>query len=196
MDSGSYLYLDVRHEHSCFGFIVVYSFVVSIQEKKFKKKMAVSLAVETIERSSLAHLLFHPSDEGYSESVRSYWSNQEAEVRPAGILRPRSVSDVAEAVKLLSRANLESGFAAPFAVRSGGHQTWAGSANLAGGLNIDLRELKNFQTSSDGQLVMVGAGAYWEDLYNYLEPMNLSLPGARVAQVGVSGLALGGKILS
>ena len=158
--------------------------------------MAGSLALKILQKSPIAHLLVTPGDEAYSESVSSYWSNQEAEVKPAGILRPRSVSDVAEAVRLLSQANVENNFATPFAVRSGGHQTWAGSANLADGLNIDLRELKTLQIIGDGRLVTVGAGACWEDLYNFLEPLHLTLPGARVAQAGVSGLTLGDKMSS
>ena len=57
------------------------------------------------------------------------------------IIAPENVADVAEIVKILTKTNESTNFQCPFAIRSGGHQPWAGSANISNGLTIDLRGL-------------------------------------------------------
>ncbi|KAI9677984.1 MAG: hypothetical protein M1822_008092 [Bathelium mastoideum] len=152
------------------------------------------MATKVLRNSDLAHRIFEPDHEEYSECLKSYWSKQETEVRAQGVFKPQNATQVATAVKLLHEANVGDGYSAPFAIRSGGHQAFPGSANIESGLVIDIRLIKNVSINSDKSLVTVGAGASFEDVYKFLEPMGLNIPGARVAQVGVSGFTLGGGI--
>ena len=85
-------------------------------------------------------------------------------------------------------------FNCPFAVKSGGHAAFAGASNIEGGVTIDLARLKQIQVSSDRTLTRVGAGNRWVDVYSHLDPMQLSVVGGRVADIGVGGLTLGGGI--
>jgi FAD/FMN-containing dehydrogenase len=50
------------------------------------------------------------------------------------------------------------------------------------------------EVSSDQKSVTIEAGARWRDVYAALEPRNLTVLGGRVADVGVGGLLLGGKL--
>ncbi|KAI9715535.1 MAG: hypothetical protein M1828_000787 [Chrysothrix sp. TS-e1954] len=152
------------------------------------------MAFQALSNSKVAHRLFGPGNATYRESVNSYWSRQEAELEPSGIFRPHSADEISAALGLLHDVNVRSGFAAPFAVRAGGYQAYPGSANIQSGLTIDLRQLKHIQLCEDRSEVTVGAGCTFEDVYGYLDPLDLSVAGARVAQVGVTGFILGGGL--
>jgi hypothetical protein len=80
-----------------------------------------------------------------------------------------------------------------FAVRSGGHGINAGSANIAGGVTIDLSSLNSIEMLS-GEVAAVGPGATWDQVYSKLQPFGLSVAGGRNAGVGVGGLTTGGGI--
>lgn len=55
-----------------------------------------------------------PTDPEYTTRIGSYWSNN-AKLKPACIVQPRSASEVAQAIKALTSARQA------FAVRAGGH---------------------------------------------------------------------------
>lgn len=40
--------------------------------------------------------------------------------------------------------------------------------------------------------VLVGAGAIWDDVYAYLDPLGVGVVGGRVMGIGVAGFSLGG----
>lgn len=40
--------------------------------------------------------------------------------------------------------------------------------------------------------VDLGTGRIWDDVYTFLAPLNVTLPGTRVTGVGVAGFSLGG----
>lgn len=105
------------------------------------------------------------------------------------------------AVRVLANANTSSMASCHFAIRSGGHASSAGAANIPEGVTLDLSgldtiSLEEVQKSdqSSAPIVSVGVGAKWGSVYSYLEPSNLSVSGARAATVGVGGLLLGGGI--
>ncbi|ROV95990.1 hypothetical protein VMCG_07956 [Cytospora schulzeri] len=81
-----------------------------------------------------------------------------------------------------------------FAVRSGGHMGFAGAANIANGVTIDLGALNSVEVTEDRTMASVGVGATWGQVYSHLEPLGLSVAGGRSAPVGVGGLTLGGGI--
>ncbi|KAI0382442.1 putative oxidoreductase [Hypomontagnella monticulosa] len=139
-----------------------------------------------------------PGTQGYNSSVSSYFSQQESQVRPSCIVTPRTSEDVSVAVRSLSSTSgslgIEEQASCRFAIRSGGHGLYAGTANIENGVTIDLRSLNNVETSEDKSTAYVGVGATWGDVYSKLDPLGLSVAGGRAAQVGVGGLTVGGGI--
>lgn len=70
--------------------------------------------------------------------------------------------------------------------------SWAGAANIEGGITIDLSAINQVSVSGDHTLTSVGGGARWQDVYLKLDAMNLAVSGGRVSEVGVGGLITGG----
>lgn len=134
----------------------------------------------------------------YTSSQGSYFSLQETAVHPICIVSPQTTQDVSVAVRALTTSNYTN--KCQFAIRSGGHASFAGAANIQGGVTIDLSALNEIslevQQGSQPQVstVSVGAGSTWGSVYSYLDPLNLSVTGGRAASVGVGGLLLGGGI--
>jgi FAD/FMN-containing dehydrogenase len=102
---------------------------------------------------------------------------------PEAVVRPRTVDEVAVAVRLAAGAGL------PIAVRSGGH----GLLPVDDGLIVDLAEFTAIEVSADG-LVTVGGGTRWGDIAAALAPHGLAISSGDTRDVGVGGLALGGGI--
>ena len=79
---------------------------------------------------------------------------------------------------------------AKIAVKGRGHTPRVGSASIQDGAVIDKKSINNVAVNGDQTITSLGACARWPDVYTYLDSKNLS--GDRAAQVGVSGLTLGG----
>ena len=107
---------------------------------------------------------------------------------PVCRLAAKSTEDVSAAVAILSKSLCK------FAVRSGGHMSWAGAANIQDGVTVDLSLMNSVTVSRDSTTASVGSGARWQDVYLRLDAMNISVAGGRVYDVGVGGLLLGGEI--
>lgn len=135
-----------------------------------------------------------PNSTIYNASLTSYWSLQEGQVHPSCIISATASSDVSLAVFLLVTGNKLFPGQCQFAVRSGGHTPWAGSANIASGITIDLAAINEVTISADQSVVRIGPGNRWEDVYSVLDAFQLSTSGGRVGDVGVGGLILGGGI--
>ena len=127
-----------------------------------------------------------PGSASYVEGESSYWSNLQAETLPACRVEPVTANDVSASL-LITKF-----FGCPFAVKSGGHAAFKGASNIDGGLTIDLVNLNVIHVSNDNSLTEVGAGNRWIDVYMHLDPLQLSVVGGRVADIGVGGLTLGG----
>ncbi|KAI0124989.1 hypothetical protein BJ170DRAFT_696539 [Xylariales sp. AK1849] len=138
----------------------------------------------------LASKISFPGSQQYNESLTSYYSAQEAALFPSCIVSPISAADVSKSVATLTRSNCS------FAIRSGGHSTWAGDANIANGVTIDLQGLNTVHVSDDGCIASVGPGARWGQVYKEVVNHNRIVAGGRVGTVGVGGLTLGGGISS
>jgi FAD/FMN-containing dehydrogenase len=106
-------------------------------------------------------------------------------MQPACIVSPQNAQDVSTAVKTLVQLH-EEGKPSLFAIRSGGHTSWAGASNIQGGAVIDLRSLNAVQLSSDKETIEVGVGASWGDVYEVLDPLGLSVNGGRASTPGES----------
>lgn len=72
------------------------------------------------------------------------------------------------------------------------HTPHAGSANIDGGVTIDLQSLNQVTVSSDQKFVGLGPGNRWGNVYSKLDPLGLAMVGGRVSAVGVGGLMTGG----
>ncbi|KAK8030083.1 oxidoreductase FAD-binding protein [Apiospora rasikravindrae] len=131
-----------------------------------------------------------PDSSNYEASLASYYSAQQATVRPSCVVFPQTVREVSNAVKELAKE----GPTAWFAIRSGGHTSWAGASNIAGGVTLDLSGLNTVDLAQDGTSVRVGTGATWDTVYQKLDPLGRTVAGGRVAGVGVGGLTLGGGV--
>ena len=81
-----------------------------------------------------------------------------------------------------------------FAIRGGGHTSFAGSANIAHEITIDLRAMNSVTVSNDNTTTAVGGGAKWVDVYQKLDALNLAVSGGRSNLVGVGGLSTGGEL--
>jgi FAD/FMN-containing dehydrogenase len=116
-----------------------------------------------------------------------YFIAQSSEVTPACRLLPTNAADISEALKIVRDVG------ATFAVKSGGHSSYASGANAENGITIDLSRMKEITISDDRKSVTVGAGCRFGELYHKLEAHGLGCVGGRISSVGVSGLTMGGK---
>ena len=143
----------------------------------------------------------------FQQSMRSYWAQQEYEVVPACVVRPRDVQQLCTAVNIVKheydRQRKQVGqeqigqdkVEGLFAIRSGGHSPVAGAASVKGGILIDLRLFCEVTISKDQSSVIIGTGAKWMDVSKVLDEKGLAVVGGRNSAVGVGGLTLGGKLL-
>ncbi|KAI1751032.1 putative oxidoreductase [Xylaria castorea] len=162
-----------------------------MMEGTLKRAANCCLTLSTL----LGNTTLFPSSPGYESSLSSYFSGQEAALRPACIISPETVGDVAKAVRALtglSPPTEGNERACPFAIRSGGHAPAANAANIDGGVTLDLRRLNSINVSPSKSTVSIGVGNTWDTVYNKLDALNLSVTGGRSAGVGVGGLSLGG----
>ncbi|CZS89550.1 uncharacterized protein RCO7_02532 [Rhynchosporium graminicola] len=131
----------------------------------------------------------------------TYWSSFESDLSPACRFSPTNTADLALGVGLLASNKCE------FAIRSGGHMSFAGASNYDGkgkdGVTIDLSSMNEVQVLDSWaqnvvfraeKVVKLGPGARWGDVYAKLDPLNVTVPGARVDSVGVGGYLLGGGL--
>ena len=126
-------------------------------------------------------------------SSSSHWSKQEESLAPSCIVSPTSAKDVETAVKTLALLSKTGVLGCKFAIRGGGHTPWAGSANINGGVTIDLRSINKVSVNAEGNVTSVGAGAVWGDVYRAMDAKNLTVVGGRGSSIGVGGLLTGGE---
>ena len=143
--------------------------------------------------AALGDKVSYPRDFVYTQSVKSYWSQQEGQLAPSCIVSPTTSRDVAVTIEILNSLIAAGNKGIFFALRGGGHTPFAGSANINQGVTIDLRSLNGIEISADRSVTSVGGGAVWRDVYLKLAAMNLMVAGGRVSNVGVGGLTLGGE---
>ncbi|KAH9226154.1 hypothetical protein K456DRAFT_1933883 [Colletotrichum gloeosporioides 23] len=145
--------------------------------------------------SLIPNRVAYPETPTYNESISSYYSGQERDIRPGCIFQPETAHEVSQFIKLITRKDALCSHAPPkFAIRSGGHMIWPGSANIDQGITVDLRKLNSLVLNEDKTVASLGVGGIWSDIYPQLVPHNLTVMGGRVTGIGVGGLATGGGI--
>ncbi|KAJ2994821.1 hypothetical protein NUW58_g1449 [Xylaria curta] len=146
----------------------------------------------TIELRPAQDAILLPGSEEYGKANSSYFSAFENELQPWCIAQPSNVAQVQSLVTAI-RPHILSGLC-HVAIRGAGHTPFAGSANINGGVTIDMRRLKGITLHEEGSIVEIGVGETWATVYAELEKQGLTTTGARVGRVGVAGFILGGGL--
>ncbi|CAK7243889.1 MAG: hypothetical protein STHCBS139747_005419 [Sporothrix thermara] len=132
--------------------------------------------------------LYADGSANYTQFVTGYWSNNQAEVRPNCVFKPKTVADVSVAVLINRLTGCE------FAAKSGGHSAFRGASNVPSGMTISFANINQIELSADKSTVAVGPGNVWGKVFEYLDPYNLTIVGGRLYDIGVGGLTTGGGI--
>ncbi|TGO86993.1 hypothetical protein BPOR_0261g00110 [Botrytis porri] len=178
----------------CFFFSYAFTYVIAASPDWSEQQPIVyggSLKDDSCHETCIA--LQQSLEETYYGSIPSdftptYYSFQQASVTPACIIRPHSPSEVSSAMKIIQESDCH------FAIKSGGHNMNQGFSNVEGGITIDLVRMKGIEISGDEEIVKVGAGCRWGEVYEIAEPRGLMVVGGRDSTVGVGGFLLGGGI--
>ncbi|KAL8880153.1 MAG: hypothetical protein Q9192_008080 [Flavoplaca navasiana] len=133
----------------------------------------------------------YPGSPVYGESISTYLTAFESDLKPTCIVQPSTRNDVAGFMNII-QPYITGGV--QIAIRAGGNQPFAGAANIAGGITIDLRSLQGVTLGSTKQSVSIGAGESWGSVYEKLAPSGLAVAGGRSSQGGIGGLVLGGGL--
>jgi FAD/FMN-containing dehydrogenase len=129
--------------------------------------------------------LLQPSDAGYDDARRVH--NGLIDKRPTLVARCFGTADVADAVQLARKLNLE------VAVRGGGHNV-AGRATIDGGVMIDLATMKGVYVDPAARTVRAQGGVLWKELNRETQVHGLATTGGVVGTTGIAGLTLGGGL--
>lgn len=133
--------------------------------------------------------MLYPGDAQYINRTSSYWSVS-AQLNPSCIVQPNSTQEVSKTVKTLGAdADCKE---QQFAVRSGGHTTWAGSNNIEGGVTIDLGLMDTTTLDVPTKIASIQPGSRWKQVYATLDPQGVTVAGGRAGSVGVAGFLTGG----
>ncbi|WP_313555219.1 FAD-binding oxidoreductase, partial [Miniimonas arenae] len=137
---------------------------------------------------SLAAHAVEPGDPAFA-AVRSTYLRGGS---PGLVLRPRSVPEVAEAVRFAAAQAVTR--EVPLSVRSAGHGISGRSTN-DGGIVVDFGALNGIEVLDErARLVRLGPGARWGDVAAALAPRGWAISSGDSGGVGVGGLATAGGI--
>ncbi|KAJ9314213.1 CAZyme family AA7 [Paecilomyces variotii] len=137
---------------------------------------SASIRVAFLLLSDFFQLLVVNDPEGVS-ALDAHWSAACSEF-PSFIVLPKSADDVSVVLKVVQSLRIA------FSIRSGGHSPNPGwSSTGQPGLVIDLKHLNQITVSEDKQIVSVGAGALWGDVYIALDSYGISVIGGRIPSI-------------
>ncbi|RAQ98718.1 mitomycin radical oxidase [Stemphylium lycopersici] len=125
-----------------------------------------------------------PSSHEYSASISQYFGTR-ARLNASAVFVPDCTAQVAVGVKIMET------FGQQFAIRGNGYTSHPGMAGIAGGVLFSLDRMDEITITPSRQIVRIGAGNQWGDVYEALESEGLAVAGGQLAPVGVSGLLTG-----
>ncbi|PVH92286.1 FAD-binding domain-containing protein [Periconia macrospinosa] len=122
----------------------------------------------------------------YQERQQENWS-MACWLPAACFLRVQTPLEVAIALRIVTFLKVK------FSVRSAGHNPNPGFSSMdRSGILIDMGAMNTISLSQDKSVASLGPGATWDQVYEQLEPHEITVAGGRVKGVGVGGLILGG----
>ncbi|KJX98909.1 FAD-binding domain-containing protein [Zymoseptoria brevis] len=125
----------------------------------------------------------------YFQARQEYWSQANADIKPACIFFPGSAQEVSFAVKVLN--NYPS---VPWTVKGAGHNPNVQFSSVQDGILISLEANMKYTTLDDRNIAHVGAGCRWTDVANVLDQSSRAVVSGRLGVVGVPGLTMGGGL--
>lgn len=172
-----------------------------------QKSLAISAGCRTLAQVS-PDITFQPGSAVYEYEKRNFWSNTGKAskvshtcmkvgklighgvviLNPGCIFVPTSAHQVRTAMSAVKSVN------GSFAVRGGGHTAIPGANSIDGDVLIAFSNMTRLELSAERTHVHLGPGLRWGEVYNALEPYDLTVAGGRVAPVGVPGQLLAGGI--
>ena len=101
---------------------------------------------------------------------------------------------MADILKILTAEASSELPACPFAIKAGGHTTFAGANSIDGGVVIDLVRMDSTRLSADQEVISIGPGSTWQAAADKLDGTGIGIPTGRCPSTGVGGVTLGGGI--
>ena len=136
-------------------------------------------------RADIAGAVVGPGDAGYDASRRVFLPAVDR--RPAVIVRPVDVGEVAYVVSLARETGIE------LAVRGGGHSN-AGHGTSEGGIVLDLAGLAALEVDAGSRVARAAGGLTSGEVTAAAAPRGLAVGFGDTASVGIGGLTLGGGL--
>lgn len=145
-------------------------------------------------------IILHSDIDTFQKAVDYSWTQQNREIIPACVLRPRDTHELSKIIAILKKEHDRRKLAGSqvesfFSVRSGGVNPGLGASTVQNGAVVDLSLFTEITPAPDGSTVTLGTGSKWIDVYKTLDEKGLIVMGGRNAPVGVGGLTLQGNIL-
>lgn len=152
--------------------------------------MAVNEFISALQAAFPGEQIALPGTEAYATWNASYLAQQESDLAPAAIFRPKSTEDVALFVCLIEPSAVSGTVA--FAIRAAGNMPAPGCANIQDGITLDLSLLTAIRLDDERSVVRVAAGAKWQAVSGVVQKAGLGVVGGGGTR-GVGGLALAGR---
>ncbi|KAJ7765829.1 hypothetical protein DFH07DRAFT_737543 [Mycena maculata] len=135
--------------------------------------------------SKLLFLSHSSGSLGYKDSIRHFLASS-SEVSQIAV-QPGSVKDLSQIMRVLSRHPT-----VRFAVKGGGHGMAPGLSSTTE-IHISMTHFSKIYYNAQTELVEIGSGCLWEQVYTKLAPTGRNIVGGASADgVGVGGWLLGG----
>ncbi|TRM63435.1 hypothetical protein BD626DRAFT_568837 [Schizophyllum amplum] len=113
-----------------------------------------------------------------------HWAASSTQI-PECTVEPGTAEDIVTILRIVNETQT------PFAVKGGGHTANPGFSSTTG-VHIAMFRFSEVTYDEETENVILGAGLYWDEVYEKLEPLGRMVVGGRVSGVGVAGFTLGG----
>ncbi|KAI1390595.1 FAD-binding domain-containing protein [Hypoxylon trugodes] len=100
----------------------------------------------------------------------------------------KTTDDVAKFLRIVKTNDVQ------FAIRGAGQQPLEACSNIEDGITLSLRRLADIKLKPENNVVAVGAGALWGQVYERVQAAGLGVGGSRSAKGGIGGLSLSGDL--
>ncbi|ROW12031.1 hypothetical protein VPNG_05197 [Cytospora leucostoma] len=154
--------------------------------------MAAPGAIAALQSAFPRDQIALPGTEQYTTWNGSYLAQQESEIEPTCIFRPKSSEQVSQLVRLITPFAVSG--ETPFAVRAAGNMPLPSCANIEDGVTLDLTLMDIVELDIDKGLVRVPPGAKWGAVDEVVQAAGLGVCGGRSGKGGIGGLALAGGL--